>query len=179
MHAEGEPQQEPIPDPDQAWKALGLVNDWIRHAETKTAAILAATGVTAGLLYNIVSRWEEPCECAILMQVFAGFALLLAGAFCAAGLLPRRKVRGAPEDPSNLLFYSHITRRYGSDGPEYQEVLATLTSNRHEMTNHVAQQIWANSSVADRKFTFANRALMALLAGWALIGAIALLKLAG
>jgi len=34
------------PDPDQAWKALNLVNDWIKHAETKLIAILAASGRT-------------------------------------------------------------------------------------------------------------------------------------
>ena len=40
-------------DPDVAWRALSLVVDWIKHSEAKAGATLAATGVTAGVLYNI------------------------------------------------------------------------------------------------------------------------------
>ena len=47
------------PQPDQAWKALGLVNEWVRHAETKVAATLAATGVTAGALLNGVRLFGQ------------------------------------------------------------------------------------------------------------------------
>ncbi len=42
-----------VPDADQAWKALGLVNDWIKHAEAKASAAMAASGVSAVLLYNL------------------------------------------------------------------------------------------------------------------------------
>ncbi|MER7008138.1 hypothetical protein ABT297_34535 [Dactylosporangium sp. NPDC000555] len=35
----GAPREEA--DPDQAWRTLGLVTDWIRHAETKIEAVVA------------------------------------------------------------------------------------------------------------------------------------------
>ena len=41
-------------DAAEAWKAASLVNDWVRHAETKSAGVLAASGVVGGVLYNLV-----------------------------------------------------------------------------------------------------------------------------
>lgn len=36
------------PDPDQAWKALTLVNDWIKHAESKTGVNAATRPALTG-----------------------------------------------------------------------------------------------------------------------------------
>ncbi len=41
------------PDPDQAWRALSLVNDWVKHAEVKLGVVLTATGVSGGILFNL------------------------------------------------------------------------------------------------------------------------------
>ena len=40
---------------DDAWRVLLLINDWIKHADAKTAGTLAAAGVSAGVLYSVVS----------------------------------------------------------------------------------------------------------------------------
>lgn len=71
--AEPEIAPESCPEPDQAWKALGLVNDWIKHADAKVGATLAVTvlcavavvaaGGSAALALmprlTIVSRWRS------------------------------------------------------------------------------------------------------------------------
>lgn len=199
------------PEPDQAWKALSLVNDWIRHAETKVAATLAATGVSAGILFTIWRDWSDPSWLAVIVGYFSALALLAAGWACAMGLLPRRTAASekdgfidhvaaglswlrakagskstepvgptdAPEDLLNLLFYSSITKVYGDKGPEYREVLAALTADPAGMTEHVGQQVWANASVAERKFTWANRAIVRLVASWSLLAVLGYLRVLG
>lgn len=220
-----EPEAQPDPDPDQAWKALSLVNDWVRHAETKIVAILAAAGVSGGLLYNVAKGWKEPSLFALIVAHLAVAILVATGWGCAMGLVPRRTARakdrglidilaawrtkvvarfagdggpGAdgvadgqageasgsgepvpPEDLVNLLFYSDIVKHYGEAGPRYREVLASLTSDRSGMTEHVAQQVWANASVTERKYNWANRALIRLLISWVLLAVLSYARVIG
>ncbi|MGE2690346.1 Pycsar system effector family protein [Mycolicibacterium pulveris] len=150
-----EPVISPNAEPDQAWKALSLVNEWIRHAETKAGVVLAASGVAGGALYNLVKNQSDP-PCGIKVAAVIAGLLVFAAGFCAtAALIPRRRVSGKPEDFSNLLFYSHVASKYRHDEPSYSEVLTALTTNKGELTRHIANQVHANSIVAHRKFYFA------------------------
>lgn len=54
-------------------------------------------------------------------------------------------------------------------------MLATLTGNDREITNHLALQVHANSMVAHRKYTWANRAIRALRVGLIGLALIALI----
>ncbi|ULN33608.1 Pycsar system effector family protein [Mycolicibacterium smegmatis] len=161
------------PDPDQAWKALALVNEWIRHAEAKTGATLAAAGVSGGLLYNLVKSNPDPPFIIDMLSVVSGVSALLSFLCTATALIPRtgwkarrpfsRRAREkAADEWNNLLFYSHIAQRYQNDEPTYQEILQALTSNKIELTKHIANQIYVNSSVAHRKFKWAGRAIWLL-----------------
>jgi hypothetical protein len=176
----------PTCDPDQAWKALTLVNDWVKHAETKSAATLAATGVSGGVLYNLVQQQRDPSLAVTIVGGICGAAIFLAGLFALLALTPRTNPLGGlrkqpptstasddegQEDPVNLLFFGDITRRYGDDSPTYAEVLGALTSNPEELTRHIARQVHANAGVAHSKYEWAGRAI------WAL--AVALISLAG
>lgn len=161
---------------------MTLVNDWIRHSETKAGVVLTAAGVVGGVLYNLIkdqieSQRHLPCYVAVLALV-CGVLIFVAGGFAAAALIPRRRIRGQPEDFSNLLYYSHIARKFANDAPSYQEVLKALTSDPHELTRHIANQVHANSMVAHRKFEctkwgivtligiLVSLAILAALLGW-------------
>jgi hypothetical protein len=166
---EPSPPEETPPDADQAWKALSLVNEWIRHSEAKTGASLGAAGVAGGLLYNLVkSKSGLPVWFEALCVVCAGGALL--AILCAIlALIPRLTLRSlfsckrqTPDDWNNLLFYSHIAQKYRDDEPTYQEVLRALTLDKLELTKHIANQIHANSAVAHRKFTWCGRSVIFL-----------------
>jgi hypothetical protein len=163
-------------DPDQAWKALSLVNDWVKHAEAKSATTLAATGVTGGVLYNLVKGQNEPGFWLTVLAGLSGVAVFLAGVCALLALIPRTgrarrfwtRIRGvgrpdpatAPdEDPANLLFFKDVTQGYGSDSPTYTAVFGALTSDKKKLTEHIARQIHANSGVAHRKFKWAERAI--------------------
>ena len=121
------PSPEPeAADPDQAWKALSLVNDWIKHAEAKTGATLAVAGVTGGVLYNLVKDQHDPGVLLWLAAVACGVAVLIAGISAAIALVPRLRLTRAQEEPVSRLFFSDIARAYKNDSPGYIEVLRDL-----------------------------------------------------
>jgi hypothetical protein len=180
--------------PDHAWKALSLVNDWVKHAETKSVATLAAAGVAGGVAYNLLKDRSNPGIILDFVAVIGCLMIFLAGLFALAALAPqlkpplsgelRTKLRGmwagrsvalgegeteqaqseAERSPTNLLFYGDIKRQYEHDAPTYAQVLAALTGNDREIT-----------LVANRKFMWANRAIRALRVGLVCLALIALI----
>lgn len=163
-------------DPDQAWKSLNLVNDWIRHADAKVGATLAVSGVSAAMLYNLVRGQHNPGFLLSSAAVIAGVATGLAGGSAALALMPRlaletkftqwRSCRdvameelGPRDDPVNLLFFSNVAKQYDGDAPSYIELLCALTADREKLTRQIAHQVHANATVAHRKFIWADRAI--------------------
>lgn len=173
---------ERLPDPDQAWKALSLVSDWIRHAEAKATATLAAAGVTGGVLYNLVHPQTHPSLALDIVASINVVTIIASAGSAVMALVPRLVVRKAklikansgavtqastssvslPEDPVNLLFFRDIARHYRGDAPTYTQDLSTLTSDRTKLTEYIGHQVHANSDVAHRKYGWANRAAISL-----------------
>lgn len=148
------------PDPEQAWKALGLVIDWVKHAEAKAGATLAATGLTGGVLYRLMSIHEDP---GVWVEIFAGLCAVLtvcAGMFAAIALWPRLRSK---EDPTSVLFFNHIARKHRDSLTTYVQTLITLTTDHDSLVKELAQQIWANSLVATAKYKWGSRAIACLL----------------
>ncbi|MBK6871325.1 MAG: hypothetical protein IPG94_08045 [Kineosporiaceae bacterium] len=162
------------PDPDQAWKALSLVNDWVKHAETKLGVTLAATGVTGGVLFNLVKDRGHASAIFNLSAAVCGVAIFVAGVCAMAGLYPRLRLQQThPPDTANPLFFHDVARAYQGDSPSYAAVLHTLTTNRDDLVRHLSQQIHANATVAQRKYRWADRAIRALLVDVLTLGAVA------
>lgn len=183
-------------EPDQAWNALSLVNDWIKHADAKVGATLGVSGVIAVMLYNLVKDQHRPGCVLSLSTVLCATAIVLTGGSASLALMPRlaivtrweqRAVRriakmasvGEPpepqEDPINLLFFSNIAKGYDRDGPTYVEVLSSLTSDRERLTRQIAHQVHANATVAHRKFIWADRAFRSLVVALAMLGVVAVI----
>lgn len=171
----------PQPEPDHAWKALSITNEWIRHADTKTGVTLAFVGATTTILFQLIKD-EDNWTCLLATAVtVCSTALLASVIFAWLALFPR--VKGQPhsgndadEDAVNLLFFGHISRHFSKDRPTYQQVLSTLTTDPTRLTKHVAAQIHENSHIATTKFKYVNRAIMAELAA---VGMTVLTAVAG
>lgn len=82
-----------VPEPDHAWKALTLVNDWVKHAETKAATTLAGAGVAGGVLYNLVKNQSQPGLALSVTATICGAASILAGLTALAALAPKLKIK--------------------------------------------------------------------------------------
>lgn len=178
------------PQPDHAWKALSVTNEWIRHADSKAAVTLAFAGATATIVFNLVNG-HTPGTCSL--KVFACLsALAIVAAVISAGcaLLPRvnRRRHGSRKTPGetlpsndtvNLLFFGDVYRNYAESLPSYREDLVGLTSERTKLTEQIADQIHANARIAAVKFRWANRAIASELIAVLSAAATALLVATG
>jgi hypothetical protein len=158
-------------NPDHAWKSLGLVIDWVKHAETKAGATLAATGVTGGVLYNLVKDQTNPDRWLATAAVLCALAVLAAGASAAVALLPRLGARAdAPDSP---LYFKHVARKHPRKPHTYFEDLHRLTASADDLVREIAEQVWANSHVAARKYSWATRAVICLVTALAALASVA------
>lgn len=180
-----------LPDPDQAWKALSITNEWVRHADTKVGVTLAFVGATGTMLYNLVKSLQDwgwllggaaiICTIALFVATAAGFMALFPRT---TPHTPQRnftgtKEAGAPEDENspadeeavNLLFYGDIAHKYSDNRPTFVDVFRILTNDKNRMTGHIAHQIHVNAHIATTKFRWTNRAIKAEVAA---VGALAL-----
>jgi hypothetical protein len=152
------------PQPEQAWKALSLVNDWVKHAETKLGVVMAAAAASGAVLFNLVKGHAHSSVAFDVTALVCSASLLAAGACAMVGLYPVVRLgRKMTNDTVNPLFFHDIARAYKGDAPSYGSVLHTLTTNPDDLTRHLGQQIHANATVAQRKYRWANRAIRALL----------------
>lgn len=162
----------PAVDAEHAWKTLGLVNDWIRHADAKAGATLAAAGVIGGLLFTLVEEHPPNRVAGVFAAIVCSAASVLAIALSALALLPRLRRRWwKQDDPTSPLYFDHIARAHEDDPLPYAEILAALTSSAEATTHEIALQIHANAGIARRKYRHSTQAVLCLV--------IALLALAG
>ncbi len=145
---------------EEAWKALGLVNDWLRHAETKAGATLAALGVTGGVLYNLVKSQRDVSAFLAVVSTICGAAVIVGGVFALLALRPRLR---SQEEATSKLYFDHIARRHtGTDPAPYQQELAALVASPSSLIAEIAQQVWSNARVAKAKYKWSAWALVAL-----------------
>lgn len=165
----------PAPNPDHAWKLLTLVNEWIRHSDTKAGATLAFTGVLGTMLFNLV-RIPTARSLPFDLIVVAGCCfLLLTAALCAMTLTPRVDDSDADPGAINRLFFDSISRNFRGDRPRYTEVLSTLTSDPYELVKDLAHQVHANAKIATLKAKFAKWAIRSALAAGGCVATVALI----
>jgi hypothetical protein len=146
-------------NPEFAWKALLLVVDWIKQAEIKAGGSLAAAGVLGGLLYNLVKSQSQPGVWLAGLAVVATGLICLTAVFGALVFWPRLRHRDEPKSP---LFFHHIARKHS--GPtSYVQELSLLTGRAEDLVAEIAEQVYWNSMVAHRKYTWASWAIRALL----------------
>ncbi|MGY4647680.1 Pycsar system effector family protein [Mycobacterium sp. URHB0021] len=151
-----------------AWTTLGNVNDWVRHAETKAGYLLAAAGVSGGVLYNLVKSEQHPSGWFSFVSVMCCAGLVIAALSAIWSLIPRLKLRGL-EEPTSLLYYSHIVRKFGTDGQAYADSLRTLLSDDIELTSEIAKQTHSIATVARHKYRWASVAAYSLGIGLAFL----------
>ena len=164
-----------LPDTDDAWRALMLQIDLVKHAETKAAATLASAGLAGGLLYTLVSQTKTGgTPFAVLASVTA---LTIVAAAAAAGIALRPRLFARHAGP-NLLFYSSIVRRFGRDADAFGRDFAALLADRPALIAALAAQVLGNAHVADRKYRSVTVALLALMTALALLAATAAVGLA-
>jgi hypothetical protein len=159
------------PNPDQAWKTLDLVNDWIKHADAKIAVTLAATAASGVMLFNLAKGASRHGHWFVALVTLTALGLGFTALCAFTAIVPRVTLvkKKQPEKFDNLLFYRHIANGYRNKANAYALALGSLTMDRQSLTQQIAEQVHANSIVADRKYKWADRALRALAVGVVLL----------
>lgn len=163
------------PDPDHAWKALSLVNEWIRHADAKAGVTLAFVGALSAMTFNLVRSAEFQTTLFDVIVVFTCALLVLTGGLAGWTLTPRVNDKDATSDAINRLFYVSISTHFQGQREQYAEVLQTLTSEPIELTRDIAHQVHANARIATTKATYAKWAIRAALASGAAVATLAII----
>ncbi len=160
---------------------LSLVNDWLKFAESKNAALLAADTALGLGLYKIL-RSDMPGSQSAILYVGFVISLLFVGAFiCLVSFIPRTTIpwlatTHRPKEDDNLLFYGDIAKYdpkryiaslYKQSGNDVSEIKA--------YEEDLAEQIIINSRIALQKYGLFKTALwINVIAGVTPIGAFIL-----
>jgi hypothetical protein len=149
------------------------INDWLKFAEAKNAALIAFNGA---IIMGCLSLIKEPPPHLPVWYLWMVVVLVALSTFCA--LLSFYPKTAAPGN--NLYFYDHIYR-YSSK--QYLEYLSAALPNdqarnsiggdsakvsaarEKHLTEHLAEQIVINSKIASRKYKYFKVALSLLMTG--------------
>lgn len=163
-------------DPDHAWKALSLVNEWIRHSDAKAGVTLAFVGAMGTLTFNLtkdLQNWSCPV---VVAATIACIFLLLAVGLCAWTLTPRVKDKEVDQttDNKSLLFFASITSHYKGGRRQYSTDLSKLSADPAALTEQLADQVHANALIATVKNRSAKWAIRAAVAAGLAVATLAL-----
>lgn len=163
--------------PDAAWRTLGLMNGWIKHADAKAGITLAATGTGAVLLFNQTKAIPTNTHWALFAPSAIAAAILLWTAFCCTkALIPRTKpadqvVSSRTLKQKNPLFYGDIADSWKRE--PYVRLTRKLSRDTETLIDHLGAQIHVNGDIATTKFKWTNRAVRWLATAAAALAAVA------
>jgi len=155
---------------DRLRYTLGLVNEWLRFAETKNAALLAVDAGAVLALTKVVQGicWNTPEGIWIFTMILL---LLLSCVLAMISFLPDvvpkwKSPKRCPREDANLLFYGDLA---------YYDRLSLLKAiakqeglsvpNNSAVLEDYAEQIITNSRIALRKYKFFRLAMWIAVAG--------------
>lgn len=170
-------EQRSSPDPGHAWNVLTVVNESIKHAETKGALILGAAGAVGSLLYSVYGNQEHHGVIVDIAVAVCGLSAVAAATFAALGLTPRLRSR---DNASSVVYFHHIARRHrtAAESADYGDLLKAVSSDHDRLLTDLATQIWANAHVARQKFLMARLGTIAILTAFGALAAIVVMTAA-
>ena len=143
---------------------LSTVNEWVRFAEGKNAALLVADGAAVFGIFQVHAgrdlHWAID-----LYSVVAITLLVASAAICLVSFVPELRISwsSSPKQTSpkdNLLFYGHIANY---SPREYLESLCrqsnTSVESLGQIQEYYAEQIVVNSRIARAKYRCFNSAV--------------------
>lgn len=159
-------------EPADAWQLLAMVNDWVKHGETKLGVVAAFLGVLAAGLISLSLAAPHPSCLMLTLDGLAGVGLLTAVGCACIGLLPRHSTQSRASE-ANLLYFGDVSTHYRTNAHGYTTDVARLLGSSHDLVGQISRQVVANSAVAQRKFVWANRAILLGLVATVLPAAVA------
>jgi hypothetical protein len=133
------------------WKTYGIINEWIRFSDTKAGAILTANGVIASIVLSKLANSTNFLDIHPIfpiLLIIGTITTFLSIFFSIICLSPTLKVG---DKTNSVLFFANIAERYKTHC-DYEKKAHDVLSDEKQATNQIAQQVWANSKVAWKKY---------------------------
>ena len=133
------------------WKSYSIINEWIRFSDTKAGAILAINGVIASIVLSKLANGNNFLD---VHQIFPVLLILgtittfISTIFSIYCLSPTLKVG---DINNSLIFFANIAERFGSHY-DYEKIAQDVLADEKQAATQIAQQVWANSKVAWKKY---------------------------
>jgi hypothetical protein len=153
-------------DSEDGWKTLTIANDWVKVADTKAGVVLTACGVLAGVVLTSLpahDAWSRsPWHVALLLTSlgFVCVSIVLA----LRVFVPRLSPGVSAGSDGELLHFDTVARRF-PDQEKYVAEYRTLLADAERLSRALAEQTWAVSVVARRKYANVTPAIWFLVAG--------------
>ncbi len=139
------------------WRTLELVIGFVRHAESKAVATLAASSAVSGAGYAFIAQ-AKPIPLSLTFTLLSILSALSAGCMAGIALRPRLSSTGIRSD--SIIYFAHIARY-----PDERSYAAAFRakSRDSDLDSDITSQVYANAQVATLKFAWTNRAIYAFL----------------
>jgi hypothetical protein len=142
---------------DDLWNIFSNINDWVRFADTKAAAVIAGQGAIFALAIPRLLANRTTITHHFWLMVLLGVSLILAALtllYALKCIIPRLKVGEA----KSLIFFGHIAQAF-DDAKTYRQFVDRQLLEPDGLRDHLAHQIWSNSIVAWAKYKDSTWAL--------------------
>lgn len=139
---------------ENLWKTYNSIMDWVKFSDTKAALVLATNGVILSIIFTNFSRFltlfENSLMFLVLLILLTGVLFSIISIFYSIlCLTPRLDVKN--DVKVNLLYFKDIAENF-NDPQKYKKSAETLISNNSVLKDHIFDQIFANSNIANTKF---------------------------
>lgn len=158
---------------DKLLKIFGNVNDWLKFAEAKNAALITFNGVILFNSYNLfksifnISFWLDFYIYSFIICLILSILISLFSFYPQTNI--SKSTSKAPNDNDNLIFYTHIIKYKEIDYLNALNIAANQQNNKESNPSKIelnyATQIITNAKIADRKYMCFKFAIWFTMAG--------------
>lgn len=142
---------------ENLWKTLDTINAWIRFADTKAGGVLALVGIIASIMLSVLAKEGSNISSQypmffllIVLGILSGCGAIFFAILC---LIPTLNVG----ESTALIYFIHIAQKFETPTSYRQAIDKGFTDE--QILSQIADQIWANSKVAWKKYRAVTWAL--------------------
>jgi len=133
------------------WKTYNVINEWIRFSDTKAGAILAANGVIASIVLSKLAESKVFLDnntiffYPLIIGIILTCISIVSAIIC---ITPTLKIG---TKSNSVIFFANIAENFETYNEYEKKALDVLIDEKHAAAQ-IAQQVWANSKVALKKY---------------------------
>ncbi|MCO5278938.1 MAG: DUF5706 domain-containing protein [Saprospiraceae bacterium] len=141
----------------ELWNILTKTTDWVKYSDAKAVLLLTLHGVVLTIVYtnaNSVYDFSSTNWFTILLTILISGTSLTSIIYSFLVVNPRLK----NTNPTSLIYFGHIQEKF-KNHKDYFQTAKTILKDKELLDEQLAEQIYTNSKVAWKKFSFITLSL--------------------